>query len=186
MTLDSLGGVHTAKQLGNLDPSFQVSNGISPLKTKKLVVCDPTWILGWNGTRSRSAFHPTRPRGSNRSFVSKFWVRSICALFITFLYHKSPLLCILCKHGATRDFVIDTYNLRNSSVSPGRLFVPYPIASAAVSGQGERIVFSTSGASAVQPEAYVLVYRRDDSDWVLESKEMVERDETGGLQFLQF
>jgi hypothetical protein len=27
--------VYTAKKLGNLDPRFQVSNGISPPKTKK-------------------------------------------------------------------------------------------------------------------------------------------------------
>ena len=60
-----------SKKLGNLDPSFQVSNGISPPKTKKLVIRDPTLIFGRNGTRSRSAFHPTRPRRSNPSFVSK-------------------------------------------------------------------------------------------------------------------
>ena len=99
----------------------------------------------------------------------------------TLVSADGSIMVVIGYDGATRDYVIDTYYLRNSSVSPGRLFVPYPITSAAVSGQGERIVFGTSGASAVQPEAYVLVYRREDSDWVLESKEMVDRGETGGL-----
>jgi hypothetical protein len=78
------GGVYTAKNQTWIQVSkFPMESHLQ--KPLKIVIRDSTPIFGRIGTRSRSTFHPTRPRQSNPSLVSKFWVGSICALFITTL-----------------------------------------------------------------------------------------------------
>ena len=81
----------------------------------------------------------------------------------------------------TDNFVMHTYDLRNSSAVPGRTMVPYVITSAAVSGQGDRLVFGTSDAAIVQNGVFFLVYRREDLEWVLEIEQVVQHSGFGGV-----
>ncbi|KAI2491033.1 hypothetical protein MHU86_23539 [Fragilaria crotonensis] len=91
------------------------------------------------------------------------------------------IMIVIGYNGETGDYFMDTYHLRNSSAKTGRITVPYVITSAAVSEQGERLVFGTSDTSTMQNGGFFFIYRRKGLEWVLEITEVVQRSGFGGV-----
>ena len=69
-----------SKKLGNLDRSFQVSNGISPPKTKMdSLIRDLTWISELVRLNFDRLGRPSWPHFFSQVWQSKFRMRYICA-----------------------------------------------------------------------------------------------------------
>ena len=81
-------------------------------------------------------------------------------------------------------FIIDTYDLANSSAKPGQFLVSEILQSVAVSAKGERLVFGSNGLGPVpvnQPRASIFVYNRDGIDWTFDIEVEVGAGENGGV-----